>query len=117
MILFHLLYKKLEYYHDNFISTYSELENECNQVANALADIDVKNDDNIKAVVLTGGGNHFSARGDVKGDIDPLRHMTTDEFKVYFKPINQLYVDLYNLNKPTIAATRTEDHKEYKDEI
>lgn len=65
---------------------------------------DVKNDDNINAVIITGGGDHFSAGGDVKGDIDPLRHMTIDEFKVYFKPINQLYVDLYNLNKPTIAA-------------
>ncbi|WP_299983945.1 enoyl-CoA hydratase/isomerase family protein [Desulfobacula sp.] len=65
---------------------------------------DVKNDDNINAVVITGGGDHFSAGGDVKGDIDPLKHMTIDEFKAYFKPINQLYLSLYNLNKPTIAA-------------
>jgi 2-(1,2-epoxy-1,2-dihydrophenyl)acetyl-CoA isomerase len=65
---------------------------------------DVKEDHTIKAVILTGSGDHFSAGGDVKGDIDPLKHMSLDEFKAYFLPINQLYVDLYHMNKPTIAA-------------
>ncbi len=65
---------------------------------------DVRNDDDVKAVIITGNGDHFSAGGDVKGDIDPLKHMSLDEFKTYFKPINQLYVDLYHLDKPTIAA-------------
>ncbi len=65
---------------------------------------DVRSDDDVKAVIITGNGDHFSAGGDVKGDIDPLKHMSLDEFKTYFKPINQLYVDLYHLNKPTIAA-------------
>ncbi len=64
----------------------------------------VKEDDNIKAVILTGKGDHFSAGGDVKADIDPLKHMSLDAFKAYFKPINQLYVDLYHLEKPTISA-------------
>jgi enoyl-CoA hydratase/carnithine racemase len=65
---------------------------------------DVENDESIHAVIITGNGDHFSAGGDVKGDIDPLKHMSFDEFKQYFKPINQLYVDLYNIKKPTIAA-------------
>ena len=45
---------------------------------------DVKNDDSINVVVITGGGSHFSAGGDVKDDIDPLKHMSIDEFKSYF---------------------------------
>ncbi|THB77633.1 MAG: enoyl-CoA hydratase/isomerase family protein [Desulfobacteraceae bacterium] len=65
---------------------------------------DVGNDETVKAVIITGEGDHFSAGGDVKEDIDPLKHMTIDEFKAYFKPINQLYVDLYHLSKPTISA-------------
>lgn len=65
---------------------------------------DVKDDDSVRVVVITGNGDHFSAGGDVKGDIDPLKYMTFDEHKDYFELINQLYVDIYHINKPTIAA-------------
>lgn len=58
----------------------------------------------IRAIIFTGAGDHFSAGGDVALDIDPLKHMSLREFKEYFDPLVSLYMDLYNIDKVTIAA-------------
>ncbi len=60
--------------------------------------------DNVRALVLTGAGDHFSAGGDVEKEIDPLKHKSPREFKAYFEELAELYVHVYNLQIPTIAA-------------
>ncbi len=65
---------------------------------------DLKKEKSIRAIIFTGAGDHFSAGGDVSLDIDPLKHMSLNEFRDYFDPLVELYMDLYNLDKVTIAA-------------
>lgn len=67
---------------------------------------DIKNDKSIRALIFTGAGGHFSAGGDVSLDIEPLKRMNLKEFKEYFDPLVELYMDLYNIDKVTIAAIR-----------
>ena len=64
----------------------------------------LKSEKTIRAIIFTGAGDHFSAGGDVALDIDPLKNMSLKEFKEYFDPLVELYMDLYNLDKVTIAA-------------
>jgi enoyl-CoA hydratase len=64
----------------------------------------VKSDSAIRAIIFTGAGDHFSAGGDVALDIDPLKNMSLKEFKKYFDVLVDMYMDLYNLDKITIAA-------------
>ena len=61
-------------------------------------------DDRVQAVILTGAGSSFSAGGDIREDIDPLRTMPVEEFNRYFYSVNELYKELFNLEKPIIAA-------------
>ncbi len=72
------------------------------QLLKAIREVD--KDDDIRSVILTGAGDNFSAGGDVQEDIVPLKHKSLEEFKAYFKSINELYVELYEFKKPTIAA-------------
>lgn len=65
---------------------------------------DIENDPGVRAIVVTGAGDHFSAGGDVEREIDPLKTMTVFQFKKYFEDLGRLYLDLYNIEKPTIAA-------------
>jgi len=67
---------------------------------------DSKKDKAIRALIFTGAGDHFSAGGDVALDIDPLKNLTLKQFKEYFDPLVELYMDLYNLDKITIAAIK-----------
>lgn len=64
----------------------------------------LQSDKTIRAIIFTGAGDHFSAGGDVALDIDPLKNMSLKEFKEYFDPLVDLYMDLYNSDKVTIAA-------------
>lgn len=64
----------------------------------------VEQDDSVRVVILTGEGDHFSAGGDVHQDIDPLRDLGVKAFREYFEPIQAVYLSLYRLRKPTVAA-------------
>jgi len=64
----------------------------------------LKTEKTVRAIIFTGAGDHFSAGGDVALDIDPLKNMSLKEFKEYFDPLVELYMDMYNIDKVTIAA-------------
>ncbi len=64
----------------------------------------VMEDDSVRAIVIAGEGDHFSAGGDVQEDIEPLQKMDVTEFRAYFEPLARLYRDVYQVDKPTIAA-------------
>lgn len=61
-------------------------------------------DQNIRAIVLTGAGRAFSAGGDVREDIDPLRSMDPSDFDEYMGEVMDTYRYLINLDVPVIAA-------------
>ena len=61
-------------------------------------------EDDVRAVILTGAGSHFSAGGDVEKDINPLRTKSVNEFRAYFESLADLYEMVFNFNKPTVAA-------------
>lgn len=65
---------------------------------------DVADDDDIRAVVITGKGPSFSAGGDVVKDINPLRKMGASEFHRYFSQAEVMYRGIIDLEKPVIAA-------------
>ncbi len=65
---------------------------------------EIEYDADVRALMITGEGDHFSAGGDVDRDIDPLRSLPVFDFKKYFEDIGKLYLDLYKVEKPTVAA-------------
>ena len=64
----------------------------------------LKSEKKIRAIIFTGAGDHFSAGGDVALEVDPLKNMSLKEFKEFFDPLIDFYMDLYNSDKITIAA-------------
>jgi enoyl-CoA hydratase/carnithine racemase len=65
---------------------------------------DVAEDDEVRAVIITGAGKSFSAGGDVIKDINPLRDMGASEFQKYFGQAEVLYKGIIDADKPVIAA-------------
>ena len=65
---------------------------------------DVANDKDVRAVIITGAGQSFSAGGDVVKDINPLREMSATEFHEYFSVAEIMYKGIIDLEKPVIAA-------------
>jgi len=74
-----------------------------------MADFDEALDDairdkSIRAVIITGAGKSFSAGGDVKEDLDPLRILSPDEFNSYLRNAMESFKRMMYADKPIIAA-------------
>jgi len=65
---------------------------------------ELENDGSVRAVVVTGAGQSFSAGGDIKEDLDPLRRMSQPEFKKYLYEGMLMYRSMVDMEKPIIAA-------------
>lgn len=64
----------------------------------------VAEDETIRCVIITGAGRSFSAGGDVRKDILPLRDKSPTEFNVYLEEAMVMYQRIWNMDKPVIAA-------------
>jgi len=64
----------------------------------------VEKEDAIRAIIVTGAGESFSAGGDAVKDINPLRSMGATEFRKYFSVAEVMYRGIINVEKPVIAA-------------
>ena len=65
---------------------------------------EIGEDEEIRAVVITGAGKAFLAGGDVETDIKPLSSMSPSEFNTYMKRADYFYRALVDMEKPVIAA-------------
>jgi enoyl-CoA hydratase/carnithine racemase len=65
---------------------------------------EVAEDDSVRAVIITGAGRSFSAGGDVKKDILPLRDKSPTEFNTYIEQAVLMYKLTIEMEKPVIAA-------------
>ncbi|MEW6615030.1 MAG: enoyl-CoA hydratase/isomerase family protein [Thermodesulfobacteriota bacterium] len=65
---------------------------------------EVKDDDTVRALIITGAGQSFSAGGDVVKDINPLREMGVTEYHKYFSVADEMYRGIIDVEKPVIAA-------------
>jgi enoyl-CoA hydratase/carnithine racemase len=65
---------------------------------------EVANDLNVRAVILTGAGQSFSAGGDVEKDLAPLQDLSMGEFNTYFANAALFYKLIVDMEKPVIAA-------------
>lgn len=95
---------------NNFVTITMNRPEKLNALSPDLSDSLLKvfkeqaNNDDARAVVLTGAGPSFSAGGDVREDIDPLKNMSVKEFNQYLFSFAELYRQIYRLEKPVIAA-------------
>ena len=65
---------------------------------------DIRSDDKIKVVLLTGAGRNFCAGGDFK-ELLPALRKGISECKIVFRElIHNTYLKMWNLEKPVIAA-------------
>jgi len=65
---------------------------------------ELERDDSVRAVVVTGAGKSFSAGGDIKEDLDPLRRMSQPELRKYLYEGMLMYRSMVSMEKPIIAA-------------
>ncbi|MHB1651743.1 MAG: enoyl-CoA hydratase/isomerase family protein [Desulfitobacteriaceae bacterium] len=69
----------------------------------AEAVIDVRDDEEIRAVILTGTGRSFCSGGDIKGMLSRLSKGAAGR-REHLKAVHRWLVELINLEKPVIAA-------------
>ncbi len=69
----------------------------------SLAVEDIRNDINVRAVILTGSGNAFSAGGDIK-EIESFPAGEAVMFRDFMLAVKKTILDLRTLEKPIIGA-------------
>jgi len=65
---------------------------------------DIRSDEKIKVVLLTGAGRNFCAGGDFKELVPVLRKGISECKSVFRELIHKTYLKMWNLEKPIIAA-------------
>lgn len=66
---------------------------------------EISNDQNIKLLVITANGNHFSTGGDLNWMQNAINHSKEENFQDV-KKLADLFLELYNLNKPVICVVQ-----------
>jgi enoyl-CoA hydratase/carnithine racemase len=69
----------------------------------SLAEVlqEMKSDPEVHALVLSSSNEKFFSIG---FDIPQLFGLTRDDFRVFYRTINQMYMDLFSMPKPIVAA-------------
>ncbi len=73
-------------------------KNLCEELSTVMAEL--KDDQKVNAVIITGGSEIFSAGI----DIAELIGLSPVEYKTYFEPVIDYYLSIYDFPKPMIAA-------------
>lgn len=61
----------------------------------------IEQDDEIRVLIITGKGKHFSAGADIT---EVQTYSTFSEHEVFFRQLYEIYAKIENFSKPTIAA-------------
>lgn len=72
------------------------------EIGSAVAEI--RDDNEVRCVILTGAGRAFCAGGDIKGMLSGLSSSSPDERRAGLKSTHRWLTELINLDKPVIAA-------------
>ena len=65
---------------------------------------ELERDSSVRAIVVVGAGKSFSAGGDIKEDLAPLRRMSHPELRKYLYEGMLMYRSMVSMEKPIIAA-------------
>lgn len=68
-------------------------------------------DDGVRAVVVTGAGEHFMAGGDINFfkqaiDAEPDKAVIRREFEAFIHPVHKVVTEMRTMRKPVLAAVR-----------
>lgn len=74
------------------------------EIGAAVADI--RDDSEVRCVILTGAGRAFCAGGDIKGMLNKFSSTSPDVRRARLKNTHRWLIELINLNKPVIASVK-----------